>query len=208
MPVVADLQLIEAEFFGKHQEYRQIISNTPLASADTADADTAASIVAEGTFIRYFTLWENSIEKSFIYFCQGGVTLSGVQPVCRLANCDADAVRRILTNGQRYLDWSNQKNIRERAHLFLENGTPFYDPVIGKSNVLSDAEKLRNVIAHDSLESWNGYRGVQRHNYQTERSFNMAPGQMLRTLARKTKHNWGEFYFDQIAETFAAILRP
>jgi hypothetical protein len=66
----------EAEFLVKYQEYRLIISQLPLASADSLDSNTNANIVAEGVFIRYFTLWERTIEKAFIYFCQGGVSLS------------------------------------------------------------------------------------------------------------------------------------
>jgi hypothetical protein len=208
MPDVAILQSIEADFLAKHQEYRQILNSTPLALSDAPDTNTSASIIAEGTFIRYFTLWENSIERSFIYFCEGGVTLNGVQPVCRLANCSATEIRKILTNGLRYLDWSSQKTIRERANLFFENGSPFYGPVVGKSAVLSDIEKLRNMIAHASIESANGYKEVQRNNFKTERNFEMAPGHLLRVLARQTKKNWGEFYFDEFEAAFAAVMRP
>jgi hypothetical protein len=85
MPVVlADLEGIERDFTARHEEYRQIMAGTPLASPDALDANTQACILAEGTFIRYFTLWENSIESAFLYFCQGGATLNGQQPVCRL----------------------------------------------------------------------------------------------------------------------------
>jgi hypothetical protein len=133
MPGVADLQQIENEFLTKHQEYRNIISQLPLAAADAEDLDVNSCIIAEGTFIRYFTLWENSIEKAFIYYCQGAPALNGQQPVCRLANCTADVVRKILTGGQKYLDWSNQQYIRDRAQLFFEQGMPFYDPIIGKT---------------------------------------------------------------------------
>jgi hypothetical protein len=92
--------------------------------------------------------------------------------------------------------------------LYFENGAPFYNPVIGKSQVFSDAEKLRNVIAHDSLESWNGYLDVQRNNFQTERTFRMPPGQLLRARTPRTAISWGEHYFSHFAEAFAAILRP
>ncbi len=206
MPEVAILQSIEAHFLSRHQEYRQILSDTPLASSDFPDTNTVASIIAEGTFTRYFTLWENSIERSFIYFCEGGVALNGTQPVCRLANCNSKEIRKILTNGLRYLDWSSQRSISERASLFFEEGEPFYSPVIGKSGVLTDMEKLRNMIAHDSIESANAYKEVQRNNFKTERNFEMSPGQMLRALARRTNKNWGEFYLDEIAAAFASIV--
>ena len=208
MVAIADLQLIEAEYLAKHQEYSQFIQKLPLASSDSPDNDTASTILAEGVFLRYFTLWENSIEKSFIHYCQGGVTLNGHQPLCRLTNCDGQAVRKILTGSQRYLDWSNQRLIRERSQLFFDNGMPFYNPIIGKSHILTDAEKIRNVIAHDSVESWNSYREVQRNNFQTERNFPMAAGQLLRARARRLNVNWGELYFDEISQVFAAILRP
>lgn len=205
---VAELKEIEGEFSAKHLEYRQIISQIPLAPADSNDLKTTSNIIAEGTFIRYFTLWEKSIEKAFLYFCCGGQTLNGWKPVPRLAECDKQIAKMILSSGKKYLDWSNQGIIRDRAKLFFVDGIPFYDPIIGKSHVLSDAEKIRNVIAHDSLESWNSYRDVQRNNYKTERSFYMPPGQMLRTRAKKTKKNWGEFYFDGIFQIFTAVLRP
>jgi hypothetical protein len=208
MPAASELEQIEADFLAKRQEYRDIVSALPLAPDDKADNHTIASITAEGTFFRYFTLWENSIEKSFVYFCRGGKTLNGHQPICKLTNCDEATVKKILIAGQRYLDWSDQQLIRARAALFFENGMPFYDPIIGKSHVLSDAEKIRNVIAHDSAESWNSYKSVERNNFQTERSFQMPAGQMLRARAKKRKINWGEFYFDEVAQIFAAILRP
>lgn len=204
---VDELKAIEAEFSAKHLEYRQIISQIPLAPDDSHDPETTLNIIAEGTFIRYFTLWEKSVEKAFLYFCCGGQTLNGLQPVRRLAECDSQTAKMILSSGKRYLDWSNQGIIRERAKLFFVDGIPFYDPIIGKSHVLSDAEKIRNVIAHDSLESWNSYRIVQRNNYRTERSFVMSPGQMLRTRVRRTRENWGEFYFDEIFQIFTAVLR-
>lgn len=208
MPTLHDLQSIEAEFLLKCQEYRQIISQLPLASADSLDIDTNANIVAEGAFIRYFTLWERSVEKSFLYFCQGGVSLTGVQPVCRLTNCDEVIVRKILTAGQKYLDWAVPGNVRDRAKLFFEDGKPFHDPMAGNAQILSDAQKIRNVIAHDSLEAWNSYTQVQRNNFQTERNFPMSPGQMLRARKAMGTKIFCEIYFDAISQVFAAILRP
>jgi hypothetical protein len=208
LPDLAELLQIEADFLARHGEYRAIMSALPLANADALDGDTNSSIAAEGAFIRLFTLWENTVEETFIYFCLGGPHPDGNRPTGRLVNCDKAGVRKILTAQQRYLDWSDQRMIRGRAHLFFEDGKPFSDPIIGKAQVLSDAEKLRNVIAHNSPESWNGYSEVQRNNFQTERTFAMTPGQMLRARALKLKINWGEFYLDEIAAVFAAILRP
>jgi hypothetical protein len=141
MPALADLEAIEAEFLLKHQGYLQIIGSLPLASAEEADSNTEACIIAEGAFMRFFTLWEMSIQKSFIYFCTGGLTLNNVLPVCRLQNCDEMLVKKILIAGYRYLDWSDPGFIRERAMTFFEEGTPFHSPVIGKSQVLSHAKK-------------------------------------------------------------------
>lgn len=208
MPTQEDIQSIESDFLDKYQGYRQIMSGLPVASKDVLDIDTNANIVAEGTFIRYFTLWERNLEAAFIYYCQGGVSLSGIQPVCRLMNCDDAIIRKILTAGQKYLDWSVPGNVRDRAKLFFEDGRPFFDPIAGKAQVLSDALKIRNVIAHDSLEAWNSYKEVQRNNFQTERNFAMSPGQMLRTRRAGSSKGLGEVYFDAIAEVFASILRP
>src|SRR5262245_42139918 len=113
-PPVAELQQIRDEFVAKHGEYLAIVTGLPLAASDAQDADTASSIVAEGTFIRYFTLWENSVEKAFIYFCCGGTSLAGNVPNCRLVPCSPEEVRKIILSGQRYLDWSDPRLIRDR----------------------------------------------------------------------------------------------
>ena len=141
MPAIQDLQSVEQEFAIKSQEYRQIASQLQLAPSDALDPNTRENVVAEGAFIRYFTLWERSVEKLFIYYCLGGGALNGLQPVCRLTNCDDSAVRKILTAGQKYLDWAVPENVRLRAKLFFEDGRPFHDPMVGKAQVLSDAQK-------------------------------------------------------------------
>jgi len=202
-----DLLTIEAEFLRKSQEYRGIMRQLSLASADALDLNTQENIIAEGTFVRHFTLWERSLEAAFIYFCQGGESLAGTQHICRLANCDGVMVRKILGAGQKYIDWAVPGNVRERAKLFFEEGRPFHDPMIGKADVLADAQKIRNVIAHDSLEAWNSFAQVQRNNFQTERNFPMSPGQMPRARTARSATSLGEVYFDAIAEVFAAILR-
>jgi len=113
-----------------------------------------------------------------------------------------------LTAGQKYLDWAVPGNVRDRAKLFFEDGKPFHEPMANQAQIISDAQKIRNMIAHDSLEAWNSYNEVQRNNFQTERSFPMSPGQMLR--ARKPRHSecLGEQYFDTIAGVLSSILRP
>lgn len=208
MSTLADLQQIETDFNALHTQYRAIVSNLPLAAADALDTDTVSSIIAEGVFFRYFTLWEQSVEKAFVHFCTSGPSLTGSQPVCRLTNCDNASVRKILVNGQRYLDWSDQKTVRDRALLFFENGMPFHMPLSGSAHLLTDFEKLRNVIAHDSVESWTGYLAVQRNNFNTERTFRFLPGQMLRVRSRTPTKTWAEHYFDEVSNCFAAILRP
>ena len=208
MATLADLQQIEADFKAQHSEYRAIIGGLPLAAADRPDTDTVSSIVAEGVFFRYFTLWEQSIERAFIHFCLSGPSLTTVNPVCKLTNCDHVSVRKILTNGHHYLDWSDQNKIRDRSLLFFEKGLPFYDPLAGKSHLLTDLEKIRNVIAHDSLEAWTRYLAVQRSNFSTERTFRFPPGQMLRGRSRTRRKTWAEYYFDEVADCFTSILRP
>jgi hypothetical protein len=208
MADVAALQAIEADFQKGQREYCLVMRGAPVSSSEMPDSDFAANILAEGAFIRCFTLWESAVERAFIYFCEGGAALNGVQPICRLANCGPSEIRSILTNGMRFLDWSSPRIIRERAALYFEHGLPFEISVGGKSAVLSDMQKLRNRIAHNSVESLNGYLEVQRNNFNTERTFDFPPGQMLRTVARKTKKNWGEYYFEELEVAFNSVLRP
>jgi len=209
MPDVAELQTIETDFAQILQSYSQILGGIPVAPADRPDPAIEANILAEGVFLRCFTSWENSVEKAFLYFCEGGTSLNGVQPTCRLAHCTTTEVRSILmSNGMRYLDWSSPGSIRTRANLYFHQGIPFEVSIGGKSAILSDIQKLRNRIAHDSVETANGYREVQRNNFNTERNFDLQPGQLLRIVARKTNKSWGEFYFDELLSAFNSIVRP
>ncbi|MDA8272840.1 MAG: hypothetical protein M0Z72_03765 [Deltaproteobacteria bacterium] len=209
MPDIKELIDITREFKRNHDKYKKIINKTPLASPLKIDADITSNIIAEGTFIKYFTLWENVIEKSFIYFCLGGFTFNNKQPVCRLTNCNNEIARNILLNRARYIDWSSPNVIKERANLFFQIGGLFHDPITSNSSYLCDAEKVRNVIAHDSLESWNGYIKVLTNNFKTRPIFKMQPGQMLRIKCYKnTRLSWGEYYFNIFYNTFIAIVVP
>ena len=165
-------------------ELNSSINGLPYASADTEDKDTQKNAFVEGVFLRGFTAFENALERLFLLYCVGKVGLDGSLPECRLTGCSEAQAFAIAKNGQKYLDWSNTRSVRDRAELFFKDGEPFRSAVDPRSAHLSEMEKIRNRIAHCSTEAKVAYADVQLRAFQTPRVFEMSPGQFLRTRRR------------------------
>src|SRR5437870_5805868 len=108
MVSVRGLREVATNFSSRHREYADIMQSLARAPDDRADTNIEATITAEGLFVRYFTLWESSVEKTFLYFCAGGKTLNGTKPTCRITGCSREQARDILAANVRHLDWSKQ----------------------------------------------------------------------------------------------------
>lgn len=191
---------ILGDFDNSMNSLQSSFGKLPYADPHKSSTDVECDILAEGIFIRGFTAFENCLEELFLHFSSGGETKSGNTPTSRIAGCSREEARQIIKNGHRFLDWSNPRSVKERSAIFFKDGEPFNTQINSISHSFSDAEKIRNMIAHDSLESGIAYIEVQTRLFTAERPFKMTPGHLLRTRNHKRKLHQCAVYFSDLAD--------
>lgn len=175
---------IDAEFQAVHSALQLSLNGIPYAPSDVADDAPDKSMLVEGVFMRAFTAFEHSMEELFLHYACGGASVSGRMPGRRLANCSKDEARAIMRGDNRFLDWSASSAVRDRASRIFVGGEPFYSEINAVSELLTEAERVRNRIAHESPEAKLAMQTVEVRRFLTQRTFTMKAGQLLRARRR------------------------
>lgn len=179
------------------------------AAVDDAESDDhQGDSVAEAIFLRGFTTYECQIEKLFFHYVTGGQSLQGRAANSYLRPVSEEVARKIVKGGFTFLSWAKPNKINSTAQLYLENGWPLTEMLATKTQELSDCERIRNRIAHLSLESATDFASVQRNLFGTERLFAMTPGQLLRVRHRRQRMSHLKRYLVVMHDTVTAIIDP
>lgn len=203
-----DFAALHAAFLVKRDQTLDQIAGLPFASDAETDSDHTSNRIAEAIFLEAFTTYEADLEVFFLHYACGGVSLNGREAVRYLSVTDEARVRSIAKAGQRFLSWAKPSQTRETAQLYLENGWPLAEVMATKEHILIDCEKVRNRIAHNSLEANVNFKAVQRNIFGTERTFPIRPGQLLRTKMPRTRQSVVRTYVVAMADVTEALLNP
>lgn len=116
-------------------------------------------LLVESVFFNSYRHYENFIRESFLLCCLGKV--SKRPKVRSFLNAKSFEHSEYLIKGTKpFLDWANPEELIRRAETFLENGYPFKLIIAAYSTQLKVYKKLRNHVAHDSIESLNHFKGI------------------------------------------------
>jgi hypothetical protein len=178
------------------------------APEDVESVDHQADAYAEALFLRAFTAYENDVERLFLHYVTGGASLQGRIANSYLRPNDEMLARKITKAGYKFLSWAKPQEIRTTAENYIENGWPISEMMNAKSQDLSDCERVRNRIAHNSLEALVNFNVVQRNLLRTERLFPISPGQFLRIRNVRLRKLHIAHYLDVMNDTLGAILDP
>lgn len=192
----------------RHASMVEAIGQIAAASDSVESIDYQSDAYAEALFLRAFTAYENDLEKLFLHYVTGGLSLDGKAASTYLKLTDEIAARRLTRAGYKFLSWAKPQDIRATADNYIENGWPISNMMNAKSQDLSDCERVRNRIAHNSIEALVNFNIVQRNLLQTERLFPITPGQFLRIRNTRLKKLHIGHYFDVMNETLGAIFIP
>lgn len=184
------------------------LSEIKFAPSDAPTDDPAMDITMEALFLRVFTEYEADLERLFLHYVTGGASISARHARSYLAARDETHARRMVVNGFRFLSWAKPSAVRETAKNYLENGWPITDVLASKTQDITDCEKIRNRIAHRSVEAAADFAAVQRNLFQTERVFPITPGHVLRTRFRGKSQHVLRHYNDELATALIAITDP
>jgi hypothetical protein len=202
------LAALSGEVATRHAVIAASLSATAVAAADQPSDDRDADALLEGYFLQLFTASERDLERLFLHFVTGGASTSGAVAQTYLRLQQEDLARRLVRGAWRFLSWGKPDAIRETASTYIENGWPIVDMMAARTQELADCERVRNRIAHRSIEADLQYMAVQRNLFQTERVFEMSPGQLLRTRHRRTRDLTILFYAAAMRDTLQAIIDP
>lgn len=192
----------------RHDATMEFVGEMDAAPSNAESSNHQADAYAEALFLRAFTAYENDIEKLFLHYVTGGASLKGLKAKSYLRVTDETLARKLTRAGWKYLSWSKPQHIRATAENYIENGWPVSDMMSANSQELSDCERVRNRIAHNSIESRLKFNAVQRNFLGTERLFPITPGQLLRIRSTKLKKLYIGHCLDVMNDTLCAIIDP
>lgn len=192
----------------RRDRFIAIVDAIDPAPEDVESVEHLADAYAEALFLRAFTAYENDLEKLFLHYVTGGTTLQGAVANTYLRVTDEHLARKLTRAGFKFLSWAKPQETRNTADNYLHNGWPISDMMNANSQDLSDCERVRNRIAHNSTEAVIQFNVVQRNMLQTERLFMITPGQFLRIRNKRLKSLHIAYYMEVMDATLQAIMDP
>jgi hypothetical protein len=203
-------ELIEynAARLARHVADIALVDELQSASADVQSTDHQADALAEALFLRVFTAYENAVERLFLHYVTGGASLQGATANTYLRIEEEAHARQLTKAGYKFLSWAKPAEIRTTAQTYIENGWPLVDMMAAKEQTLADCERVRNRIAHNSIEALQQFNVVQRNMLRTERLFPISPGQFLRIRSTRLRKLHIAHYVDVMNETLEALIDP
>lgn len=129
-----------------------------LASVDIRAATREQLFLAEAIIFKLYRLYERLSRHAFLYFCVEATTLSGVAVSSKLKCADKATAESILKAGNKFLDWGNVDSTRKLANLVFDRGFPVAELLAPVASTLTDLQRFRNFVAHDSEEAAKAFR--------------------------------------------------
>lgn len=158
-------------------------------------------LLSESIFFIAFREYENLIRDVFVLYTQEKKRMNGAKVVSYLKPNDFFHAESLIKSSMQFLDWNTPNIIIERSELYLKNGYPIKDPYTVYRTQLTTYKRLRNHIAHNSVESLSAFKKVLRNYYGTNPLKTPSVGEYLLLTSKSddTKYHLIEF-FDLIEE--------
>jgi len=192
----------------RHTVSTDLAEQLEAAPAEIESEDHNSDAIAEALFLRVFTAYESDVEKIFLHYVTGGASLQGARANSYLSITDEAAARKLTKGALKFLSWAKPDEIKRTAEIYLENGWPIAAMMSSASHYLADCERVRNRIAHNSIEAMQQFNTAQRNLLATERLFTITPGQFLRIRNPRLRKTHIALYFDTLYQTLEAMLDP
>jgi hypothetical protein len=107
-----ELQVLLEDINERHRLLSERLDNIAAASSEKPSTDQETDALVEALFLRVFTKYEAALEKLFLHYVTGGVSISGTPAPTLLAVSDEAKARRLVKAGYRFLSWAKpSKNV-------------------------------------------------------------------------------------------------
>lgn len=160
----------------------------------------------ESSFLKVFTSWERFLENCFVAYL-AGASANKFKPTIYLKKITKKHALDILSGTKDYPDWTNIDDVCKLARLYFRNGVPFVQPLREIETYFIDIKKVRNAIAHISLNSKTKFQGLLKSRLASYRT-NMSPGEFLSLrVSKKIKECFFEYYISYLDVASQKIIK-
>lgn len=121
----------------------------------------------ELAFLRAFLAWEAFLEKSFLLYLAGQIPPKGRQPKRYYYPPNQKMAMDWLAEGREYSKWADAGEVGKRASRFFKDGYPFTSVLRSNQTALTDANMIRNMIAHESMSAQEKFEKIVRRELAT-----------------------------------------
>lgn len=160
---------IEPAFAHFDKEVKKLIrfnsSNIGLRNSGKLNT-SQIDLLVESVFFNSFRHYENFIREAFLLCCQEKVR-KRPKIVSYIKAKNFEHTEKLIKSTSPFVDWAHPDKLIQRSELFLENGHPFKAILTTHRVSLLDFKRLRNHIAHDSMESLSDFKKVLNTHYGT-----------------------------------------
>jgi hypothetical protein len=163
-------------------------------------------LLAETVFFYSFRAYEGFIREIFLLYCMEKQPVKKPQVKSFLKAKDFEHTESLIKSSMPYLDWTSPKTVIERAELYLENGHPIKLPYSVNLQPLTEFKKIRNHIAHNSIESQSDFNKVVKNYYGVIPVIIPSPGQFLLLSSKKKNINYILLDFFDLMKKISADL--
>ncbi len=122
-------------------------------------------LLVEAIFFSAFRAYENFLREIFLLHCMGKEWSKRRKPASYLNSLNFDHTERLIKSSMPFLDWTSPDTVINRSELYLKDGFPFKIPISSNISALREFKKLRNHIAHNSMESFLEFQKVVKNYY-------------------------------------------
>lgn len=120
------------------------------ANGNSVRSTEEIEFLVTSAFLKLFIAWEGFLERSFVAYLTGAVSLDGNILTKYASPIDEAHAHKILIGTQKYVDWANNEIVNRIAGIYFEGADPYMTALNSIARDLSDLRIIRNASAHIS----------------------------------------------------------
>lgn len=149
--------------------------------------------IYEIAFLKVFTGWETFLENSFVAYMSGATTKRS-KPNLYLKKINKKHALQILCGTLEYPDWTKIEDVCTLTKLYFVKGGPFLLPLQEIEVYFNEMKKVRNAIAHISVNAKDRFYSLVKAKLPTFRR-DICPGEFLSNrVSKRQKESFFEYY--------------
>lgn len=120
----------------------------------------ALVLVEEYVFLSAFKIWEDFLENAFASLSRYNDPVAGRRTYPYLSPKTENHALEMIRLEKDFTDWTSPDVVITRAEILFRNHRVITDPIKSALSDLRDAKRIRNFVAHGSVESERLFRAL------------------------------------------------